>query len=264
MLYRIVAVFFLLSVTAAYAEEDNSSINIDEDALFSEEESVSESKELVDDTITRTIEEESVSFTGFLNSRTGYNMSRDFIYGEPDGFEQNSLLSYFQGNFSLDARLRKNTKGFVNFSANYYPVDTYISQEVSLLPTGGESYYVYESKNTTLQIEEMFADINFNRMVYLRLGKQTLAWGTGYLWVPSDLINIERKDIFDASQVREGVYGAKISIPFGTVVNFYTFIKMNDARNVDELSYAPKLEILIGNTEFSLSALLENGEIPQR
>lgn len=249
------------SVQFIYAAEEKKSEAMDEDAIFSDEKTITESGKLTDSSAGKSVEKESLSFTGFLNSRTAYAMSRDWVNGKEGGFDQNEFLAYFQSNFSLDARMRKNMKGFVNVSLNYYPNGTTVSHEKSDTPNGPKTTY-YETEYTTYRVEEIFADINFNKAVYLRLGKQTLRWGTGYLWVPSDLINVDKKNLLDASQVREGVYGSKLSIPFGTYLNFYSFVNMNKADNVDKLSSATKIEALFGKTEISISALARQGSVP--
>lgn len=244
-----------------YAEKEIKPAAVDENAIFADEEILIESKSITDISIGTSVEKESLSFTGFLNSRIAYAMSRDWINGKEGGFDQNEFLAFFQSNFSLDARLRKNMKGFVNVSLNYYPNGTEVTHEKSDTPDGAKTKY-YETEYTTYRVEEIFADINFNRAVYLRLGKQCLRWGTGYLWVPSDLINVDKKNLLDASQVREGVYGSKLSIPFGTYLNIYSFANMNKADNVDKLSWANKIEALFGKTEISISALVRQGSVP--
>lgn len=251
---RVLILFAVLNFPAILFSQDS----IDEDALFSDEESITASDSLEDSSITDVIEKQSLSFTGSLNSRNSYSMSRDWIFREPEGYDQNLFSSYFQGNFYLDARLRSDVKGFISLSANYYPAGLIETKEVNATVAGQPvTGYVTDETYTKLSAKEMFVDFNLKRRLYLRIGKQTLKWGTGYMWNPSDLVNVEKKDLFDAAQVMEGVYGAKISIPFGTIINFNTFVNMNDSGKVDEFSLSPKIEFLIGNTEMSVSAFLK-------
>jgi hypothetical protein len=260
--FSILALFCLLIFSNSAIAE-----TVDEDAIFSEDKTVADSKTVLNEKTAQSIEKESVSFTGFLNSRTSYDMSREWLKDEKDGYDKNTFLSYFQSNYSLDVRLRKNMKGFANASLNYFPAGTQVTEKVTHTPIplgSGPTQDDYETKTeyVIFHVEELFADINFNRIAYLRVGKQFLKWGTGILWTPSDLINVDKKNILDPSQVREGTYGAKLSIPFGTVANFYTFANMNNANNVDQLSSASKMEVLIGKTEVSVSVLARKGSVP--
>ncbi len=262
MRYSFITLILFFLIISAYAIRETKAETVDENAIFSDEKTVTDSKTVINDKTTQAVEKESVSFTGFLNSRTSYDMSREWIKGESGGFDKNTFLSYFQSNYSLDVRLRKNMKGFANASVNYYPAGTTEVEKVThSAPT---TYDDYESKTeyVVFRIEELFADINFNKIAYLRIGKQFLKWGTGILWTPSDLINVGKKDILDPYQVREGTYGAKLSIPFGTLATFYTFANMNNADNVDQLSSASKLEVLIGKTELSVSVLARKHSVP--
>ena len=121
---------------------------------------------------------------------------------------------------------------------------------------------VAEKVNAVFDINEIFLDVNIARRVYFRLGKQVVKWGVGYLWTPTDLINIEKKNILDSSQVRQGTYGLKIHVPFGTRANIYSFINMNNARHLSDISMANKVEVLFLNTEMALSVLLKNHNVP--
>ena len=262
----VIALWLLVLSQPLAPQEKTGEQAVDENAIFDETETVKPRESVTDDTIAKSIEKESLVLTGFLNSRTAYYMSRDWLYHENGGYGDNTLLPYFQGNLSLDARLRKAIKGFVNVSANCYPTGTDTVHRVTLYdtrlnPLQGKAVYT-ETDYAAYRIEEMFVDVNFNRLVYLRVGKQVLKWGTGYLWTPTDLINVELKNLLDPSQVREGAYGARLHIPFGTSANFYSFVKMNDAKNLDECSVAAKMEALVGITEFSVSALVRGERSP--
>lgn len=111
-------------------------------------------------------------------------------------------------------------------------------------------------------MNEIFLDVNIARRIYFRIGKQVVKWGVGYLWTPTDLINIEKKNILDWSQVRQGTYGLKIHVPFGTVANLYSFIDFFTAKNLSDISMANKIEFLIKDTEMSFSAILKKKNVP--
>ena len=102
-------------------------------------------------------------------------------------------------------------------------------------------------------IKELFVDFNFGRHVYFRTGKQVLQWGQCYLWNPTDMINIENKSFLEKLQNREGTYGVKMHIPFGTLVNIYGFAGMNKVDSLKDVSGAGKFEFLISETEMAFS-----------
>jgi hypothetical protein len=76
------------------------------------------------------------------------------------------------------------------------------------------------------------------------------------------MINIERKAFSDMSARREGVYGLKLHIPFGTAFNIYGFMDISDADSIFDFAFSGKLEALIDNTEVSLSAWGKDEKVP--
>ena len=241
-----------------------------EDEIFGGGETVTPSDKVKDDTLPGVMDKKSLTFTGFLNFRTSVNYKRASILRDMQVIDSSNFLSYFQGNFNLDVRLLKGIRGFFNFSADYYPEGLPQSRvfQVPLAYLGIPAYLsktdlmVAEKVNAVFAINEIFVDVNFGRRVYFRLGKQVLKWGVGYLWTPTDLVNIEKKNILDSSQVRQGSYGIKVHVPFGTRANIYSFINMNNARHLSDISMANKVEVLFLNTEMALSVLLKNHNVP--
>ncbi|TFH43624.1 MAG: hypothetical protein E4G96_00720 [Chrysiogenales bacterium] len=240
------------------------------ESMFGDDAIVKPSEEIQDDSLSEEFERKSVSFTGFLNSRTSVDYQRRSILRKIDVIKDGDFLSYLQGNFILDARFVKGIKGYVNFYADYYPAGIPKSRnfQVPLVYLGIPAYFtstdlaVSETVNAAYGINEIFLDLNIARAVYFRIGKQTLKWGTGYLWTPNDLINIEKINIIDSSQVRQGSYGLKIHVPFGTRANLYSFVNMNRAKNLTDMSLAAKAELLVKNTEMAISILLKKKNVP--
>jgi len=62
-----------------------------------------------------------------------------------------------------------------------------------------------------LTINELYTDVNFGDLFYLRVGKQRLKWGAGYIYNPSDPVN-PPKDPTATRAVREGVPAAKAEL----------------------------------------------------
>ncbi len=215
----------------------------DEASLFGGE-TVSDNKNVIKDTVSSVIEKERVSFSGSLASRNSYTMTRDWMGGDNHGFK-NVFSAWFDANFNLDIRLYSGVKAYASASLEYYPTETTVISS---------TFKTYQENDVEYPLEEIFIDINARKHAYFRIGKQFLKWGVGYLWNPTDVINIERKNILDPYQVREGVYGLKMTVPVGTRFNFYAFLNFNDAKDVDRIGVSGKAEVLIGNTEMALSA----------
>ncbi len=248
---------------------------IDEDTLFSDSESIKKSEDLVDENINAKIESESLTFSGSMFNSTGYMKMRDdyalkrhiaFIkksglLSDADiealetlaGFDEgNRFYTDITGIFNLDVRLTQGVKGFINFDLEYNPVGTEEIQTITADASGDINPQV-EKKNTLYLLKEFFIDANIKRMIYFRIGKQVLKWGRNYFWNPTDLISIDKKNFQDMDYNREGIYGLKVHVPFGTAINFYSFIDANDAEKIEDLACAGKLEFLLGNTEAAIS-----------
>jgi hypothetical protein len=64
---------------------------------------------------------------------------------------------------------------------------------------------------------------------------------------------VEKKLFIPKIGYREGAYGIKAHIPFGTFCNIYGFLDMKNPGSVDSLAVAGKAEFLLGNTEMAVS-----------
>jgi len=168
-------------------------------------------------------EKKTVGFSGEVTS-----VIQDTMYRIPS---DNALNSYIVGNMLIDARMKQDVKAFSNIEA------------------------VYRSKTriTESELREIFLDFNIDRRVYFRAGKQVLQWGRCNLWNPTDMINIERKTFIRKIGYRDGAYGMKMHIPFGTSYNIYAFLDTGNAGSAQDAAGALKFEFLTGKTEMAFS-----------
>lgn len=227
---------FVLMPILTWAQDDGI---FSEDDIFSEEETVVEVEENQDESITEDIIGEAVTFSGSISPQFIYYITRDCLEGNED-WGDNPYFTSVDGDFLLDVRLRNGIKSFANLWVTYTPQENEEDPE-------------FENFDTVLK--EFFVDVNIARKVYFRFGKQNLRWGQGYLWNPTDLISEDRKDFGDIDARREGVYGLKAHVPFGTTANLYGFVNATGANTVDEFALAGKIEFLVLNDiELSLSA----------
>ena len=211
-------------------------LTIDENELFSDTSSLVQSSEIVNITPKKKKRRKVTYFNGIINSAFFGNVNRHW-YDDPDS-NNIKLTNFIVGNFMLDFRLPHSNKGFVNLEVPYSPSYNY------------STWYNYSS---LFQLREMFIDGNIGRKIYLRVGKQVLQWGRCRLWNPTDLINVEKKLFIPKIGYREGAYGLRTHIPFGTTLNLYGFLDTKSLSSFDSLATALKFEFLIQNTEMSLS-----------
>lgn len=229
-----------------------------EDDIFSDVESVVDVEETTDDSILDVLTEESTTFSGEITANFGYAFTRDYFDNKAD-LEDNPYSTSMEGDFLLDVRLTKGIKAFADLWVSYTPQNSEPPNGDETNPfypeNGSETMKTSDDDHLQTSLKEFFVDANIKRKVYFRFGKQNLKWGRGYLWNPTDLISEDRKDFNDIDARREGVYGLKMHIPFGTTWNIYSFVNASGANNVDEFSVAGKVEVLLPqNIEMSVSA----------
>ncbi len=211
-----------------------------------------------------------LTITGQLNSISSYSMVREWVMrGGVNAYNNNRISTYMNAELFVDIRLRESIKGFADVSIRYNPMGDIVAHNVSqitnVITLGATNYTYYDTNYITLVVKELFFDANIAKAVYFRTGKQVLAWGQGYLWNPSDLINIQKKDfanITTANLTREGTYGIKMHIPFGTVANIYGFVDMRDVQNFRDIGAAGKFEAVLFGWEASISAVARQNYIP--
>ncbi len=212
-------------VPALGATPDSGGLGVDENALFADSASVSDSSRTVDNAASTAsvADKKTLSVSGSLLIDASASVNRDYL-DQPDA-RGSSWSAGAIGDANLDARL---LRGFRAFSTLEWSGDT-----------------------ARFRVPELFLDANVERKVYFRVGKQVLQWGRCYFFNPTDLINVERKSFFRRLGAREGVLGAKAHAPFGTRANLYGFVDAQDVHRPDSLAGAAKAEFTLGGTEAS-------------
>ncbi len=209
-----------------YAEDK---FDVNEKEFFSNPDTTVETKNPVNPELNKTEGKKSVGISGEILSVFPYTATRDYVLH--NNADNNTFNPYMYGNLLFDARLTGNYKGFANADLKYNP----------------------DTSKTDAFLRELFIDFNIEKSVYFRAGKQVLQWGRCYLWNPTDVINIQKPSFINKVEAREGTYGLKMSIPFGTSVNMYGFADMYGIDKAGDIGGAYKLEFLLGNTEMAFS-----------
>ncbi len=224
-------IFMMILAMGLYAEttdpmfvEDNLVEEIVEDDFFG---NAFETGTIED--LTMDINKESISFTG--------DFKTNGAFADYDG-KASTMNAEIESNVNIDVRLKEGVKAYTSLNLSKANNDT--------------------ANPEFLKLNEMFFDFNINDKVYVRSGKQNLAWGRGYFFNPTDLINIEKKKLDDVSGQREGNLGVKVHVPYGLEKNFYAYLQMEDKTLLSEGSLALKYEFLVKNSEFSLATIIRN------
>ena len=101
-----------------------------------------------------------------------------------------------------------------------------------------------------VQLDEMFADFDWNDAVFFRAGKQTLNWGVGYFFSPADLLSIAEIDPEDPEAELEGPIAIKTSVPFGTSSG-YLYVLPEFAEEPFDTGLAIQGETVVSGTEIT-------------
>ena len=229
------------------------------------------------------IDKESLSLSGNIQAIGTYNFTRDFLWGYTN-MDDNVLSYLLTGDFLLDARLRKGFRAFLDLNVEYsnaglpvpqtfnlvnpvvapvylQPAYTTPSGDVAILPSGS-ILILSESQNLLIDVKELFIDFNIANAVYFRLGKQVLQWGTGFFWNPTDMINIEKKNFLNMTELRQGNFGLRTDFAFAPVFHVFTYVEFEGAQAFSQMAVAGKAEFLLGPVETSLSAWWKGGKVP--
>lgn len=226
--------------------ENEDPFSMSEEDMFTESTVVENVEEFKDDKITEKFDQGTVGLSGQLRGSAVYTTATDkaksdtSIYGHKDAYS-----ATLEGDILFDARWRYGIKFFSDVFVTYKPVEE----------TGTHSDLLSnDDKDYDTIVREAFGDVNIAQKVYFRIGKQTLKWGRGYFWNPTDLISTDKKDFNDIDARREGSYGLKTQIPFGVKLNIYSFIDTTGTDEYEESAFAAKVEFIVfDNTEISFS-----------
>ena len=223
---HLVLIFLTLSYGLLFSQDKA----INENDLFSDTSSITPSSEIVNNAVSKEKVEKSTSLSGIIQNAFIGAANRDWFNNLHRSNMQ--LTNFIVGNLMLDIRLPQGAKAFANLETQYTPINS----------------------GVLVGLREMLVDGNIKKKVYLRMGKQVLQWGRCTLWNPTDLINVEKKLFIPKIGYREGAYGIKMHIPFGTTYNIYGFLDTKNASSFDSLAFAGKFEFLMGGTEMAFSA----------
>ncbi|MDA3810607.1 MAG: hypothetical protein PF518_09815, partial [Spirochaetaceae bacterium] len=207
--------------------------DFDEESLFglTEEEAVQEVEETETPLENIEMEEKTFQWGGQIYSDLGSSLVWNDVQGSPDE-------TLWDPQFGLD----------LYFDARPTPDFRVFAK--------GKAFYPFEgSVENAFSLHEVFADFNVENKVYFRAGKQTINWGVGYLYKATDKLNVSPLDPTNREADIEGPLAVKTQIPLG-VNTFYLYAVANEIEHPEDITYAPKIEFLLGNWELGVGAIL--------
>ncbi len=117
------------------------------------------------------------------------------------------------------------------------------------------------SFDQVFHVTELFSDFQLRDVAFFRAGKQTITWGVGYFFSPADLLNVTEIDPLDAGAELEGPVALKLQLPLGNH-NLYLYAVLEDSTSLAQIALAPKLELVIGDSELGLGGFFRAGSVP--
>lgn len=115
--------------------------------------------------------------------------------------------------------------------------------------------YRTKTKEVNFGVDELFLDFSLNYILFFRIGKQDIKWGSGYRWSPTDFLNDERIDPLDPDEVfnPDGITGFSLTVPLDRF-NVLLFIGNEDIKNILDTSITLRVEFAYDFFEISATA----------
>lgn len=138
-------------------------------------------------------------------------------------------------------------EGKLSFSRDYTSLGLldFTLRDSALLSLDGTTL-----ESLSLTVNEFYSDLNFGDLLYLRLGKQRLSWGAGYVFNPSDPVN-PPKNPTDQRAILEGVPALKAEL-IAKPVSLMAFAVLYD--DFTQTGYGAKLSTsAVKNSDLSVS-----------
>jgi hypothetical protein len=113
----------------------------------------------------------------------------------------------------------------------------------------------------TYVLPELYYSFDLGKRLFVRLGKQLLAWGPSRVWSPVDFVNARRADFFAPLDLREGRPGLRLLSPLGpaNVILFADSSRSSSASGAGSRDLAEttvldgRIDAAIGGFELGLS-----------
>jgi hypothetical protein len=256
---RTIAAIAAAAALAGAAYSQDSSITVDENALFGDEaadtvEAVPQGK--AEAAVSTFLKTEAVRIGGSFSGSVGADWTMDTPWTDPS-LDAYGLSTTVAGDLFFDARPSEDFRVYGKIKASY-PFSTTESflTSATYKPAVGpiDPYIATKSGSVTtpnLNVFELFADWNYKDRVFLRFGKHTVKWGVGYFFSPADIINVGAIDPLNPEAQREGPVSLRLNYPvLGTQTNLWAYAVMPQGEDPkpEDIAGAAKLEFLVAKS----------------
>ncbi|MCK4334540.1 hypothetical protein KAX06_07140 [candidate division WOR-3 bacterium] len=125
----------------------------------------------------------------------------------------NNLLFSLEGDLGSSSFLHADAEASLPFgSVDVNLLDFVPDSLAELIPDSLQGMYEYRLE-PSFRLSNAYMSISWKRLV-VRLGKQPLAWGTGYVWNPTEIVT--PKLAYDPSYRRDGENALKLAASWGS------------------------------------------------
>jgi hypothetical protein len=180
----------------------------------------------------------------YFNEQTNYSLN------QPVDHTPLTLPVLAQAYF--DARPNDRIRAYLVGRLEYNPL-------ASTTPFGSFGYSV--PSGITVLLDQAWLNFDLYHEVFVTVGRQHIKWGTGRFWNPTDFLNPIKLNPLVPFDTRTGLDMAKFHIPVESLGwNFYGLLLLDNfapvvGSTLGQLGGALRAEIVLGKTEFSLSAV---------
>ncbi len=171
----------------------------------------------------------------------------DYSAAQEVAAEENRVSSPNLVDLYFDARPNDRLRAYARGRLRYNP--TLTEGEISTNP------FAPSGSPVSVSLDQLYAKFDVEQKLFVTVGKQSVKWGTGRFWNPTDFLNRQRLSPLEVFDERLGVGLVKLHVPFESLGwNLYAIASMDGASSAEEIGGAARAEILLDQTEVSLSA----------
>ena len=125
----------------------------------------------------------------------------------------NNLVLSVDGNLGGSSFLHADAEAFLPFGSVQANLLDFVPDSLAdMIPDSQRFLYDYRLE-PSFRISNAYMSISWNKLT-MRIGKQPLAWGTGYVWNPTEII--APKLAYDPSYRRDGENALKLAVSWGS------------------------------------------------
>lgn len=110
-----------------------------------------------------------------------------------------------------------------------------------------------QARVTEVQLNELWLAFDIARFMFVTLGQKRVLTGTTRFWNPIDVINEQRRPVFNLFDQRNGVPMVKLHVPVESLGwNFYAIGVMDEVDSLNKAGVFGRAEFVVSTVEFGL------------